>query len=136
LRGVYNRALDSLEGAADRSVVATGVTTLNDCLAFAQFNPIRTCVSLLTLGTMPYILYVMCIQTAVSSAMYGVAMDQLEGRGELGDWELAIVVSAPASVLSYCCCRHVLGLRFSMFRLTAAFQHLIHLIFKVGHVHT
>jgi hypothetical protein len=101
---VYERALDTLEAAADRSTLATGVAVLNNCFVLAQTTPLRTCNSLLSLGSMPFIVRTMCIQNALCSLMHNLAMLQLEGKRELGDWEVVISVSAPALALSDCCC--------------------------------
>jgi hypothetical protein len=93
---IYESALGTLEDAADRSIMSKGLATLNDCYAFPHVNPLGTCVSLLSLGCMPYAVFVMCAKTAVSSLMQHVAMQQLEGELELGDWETVIDVSASA----------------------------------------
>jgi hypothetical protein len=107
LAAVYDRALDTLMDAADRSIMTTGLATLNDCFAFAHINPLATCASLLSLGTMSHILCVMCAQTAVCSMIHNTAMRQLEGELELGDWEAAIIVSVSALVLCVCCNWHL-----------------------------
>jgi hypothetical protein len=96
LRRVCERALDTLEDAADKAMMTTAVAALNRCVAGAHTNAARTCVSLLSLGSLPGIVYSVCMQTALSGLVYGTAMSQLRGIKELGDWETVIDVSAPA----------------------------------------
>jgi hypothetical protein len=100
LRPVCERALDTLEEAADKGMVTTAVITFNRCVDCAQIDPLRTCVSLLPLGSLTSIVHSLCTQTALSGLIHLKAMSQLEGVIELGDWEALITVSALALLLS------------------------------------
>ncbi|KAF6262063.1 hypothetical protein COO60DRAFT_1677904 [Scenedesmus sp. NREL 46B-D3] len=87
---VLDRALDTLDDATDRAAILEATFELNSWGSLVQFNPFRTSVSLLPLGSIPFLLFTFCAQTALSSMMYNTAVDQLSGSRQLGDWEAVI----------------------------------------------
>jgi hypothetical protein len=94
LEGVVDRALDTLQGPEDRHQIASATFAVTFIDLAIQINPIKTCGSALTLGLLPYMLYTYCRVTALSNLLRRVANEQLAGDRPLGDWQVAIDVSA------------------------------------------